>query len=472
MNFEMVTGAHGAVRWWVSAYTWGLPVDLRDRRRLEIESDLWEQQNKLEKGSSSPGNAAIQVLVRFLGGVPADLLWRWDEGRDALLLATNNGRRSGLAVVTGRRGPLWFAVAAAALTLWMIVASPFGQSIGKFVNSGEMHVDRRSHDQVTLPDGRVMVIGGRNTHARPCAECPKASIAIEVYDPVTDEWTLTGSLVDSRLSMVVAAQPDGSVLVAGGTNKSWELVDAAELWDPATDTWTLTGSMTVARQDYAWTVLPDGRVIVIGGLAFADKTFSRLASAELYTPETGEWTEVASMSVERTLHTATTLADGRVLVVGGGKLDGPHLKTAELYDPATDTWTDAGEMSVGRVTHTATTLADGRVLVVGGRGKKTSAEIWDPATSAWTLVAELANQRSEHAAVLLADGRVMVTGGLGVGASAEIYDPELDTWSAAPDMLESRYRHVVTLLGDGRVLITGGQGEGGRWLTETELYVP
>ena len=49
------------------------------------------------------------------------------------------------------------------------------------------------------------------------------------------------------------------------------------------------------------------------------------------------------MSVERTLHTATTLLDGRVLVSGGGKLDGPHLDSAEVYDPTTDEWDRRGK---------------------------------------------------------------------------------------------------------------------------------
>ncbi|HEV8596816.1 MAG TPA: kelch repeat-containing protein, partial [Candidatus Dormibacteraeota bacterium] len=64
----------------------------------------------------------------------------------------------------------------------------------------------------------------------------------------------------------------------------------------------------------------------------------------------------------RWLHAAARLADGRVLVAGGGA----YTPTAELYDPATNRWTPTGSMSVDRYDFTATVLRDGRVLVVGG----------------------------------------------------------------------------------------------------------
>ena len=38
------------------------------------------------------------------------------------------------------------------------------------------------------------------------------------------------------------------------------------------------------------------------------------------------------MHEKRVNHTATLLNDGNVLVIGGGKEDGPYSKTVELYD--------------------------------------------------------------------------------------------------------------------------------------------
>jgi hypothetical protein len=76
--------------------------------------------------------------------------------------------------------------------------------------------------------------------------------------------------------------------------------------------------------------------------------------------------------------TATRLADGQVLVVGGDNDDSLALASAELYDPATGTFTPTGSMATARLNQTATLLADGRVLVVGGALTGSSAELYWP----------------------------------------------------------------------------------------------
>ena len=59
--------AVGLTRWWTRVYTAGLPVDLRDTRRAEVESDLWE--------SVSDGAPSRHILARLALGVADDLTW-------------------------------------------------------------------------------------------------------------------------------------------------------------------------------------------------------------------------------------------------------------------------------------------------------------------------------------------------------------------------------------------------------------
>jgi hypothetical protein len=59
--------AAGVARWWTRVYTAGLPVDLRDARRAEVESDLWE--------SVSDGAPSRHILARLALGVVDDLSW-------------------------------------------------------------------------------------------------------------------------------------------------------------------------------------------------------------------------------------------------------------------------------------------------------------------------------------------------------------------------------------------------------------
>src|SRR5688500_6695323 len=81
----------------------------------------------------------------------------------------------------------------------------------------------------------------------------------------------------------------------------------------------------------------------------------------------GLWSDVGPLGTGRSVHTATLLADGRVLVAGG-RVNGTADASAELYDPATATWSATDSLDTARALHTATRLLDGRVLVVGGEG--------------------------------------------------------------------------------------------------------
>ena len=59
--------AVSVARWWTSVYTAGLPIELRDARRAEVESDLWE--------SVADGTPSRHILARLALGVVDDLSW-------------------------------------------------------------------------------------------------------------------------------------------------------------------------------------------------------------------------------------------------------------------------------------------------------------------------------------------------------------------------------------------------------------
>jgi hypothetical protein len=103
--------------------------------------------------------------------------------------------------------------------------------------------------------------------------------------------------------------------------------------------WKSTGSMAVARRQLNLTMLPDGNLLATGGTSGAG--FNNLSgaaySAELWSPSTGRWTTLASARIERLYHSvAVLLADGRVLVAGGGDpaAAGAHNEqNAEIFSP-------------------------------------------------------------------------------------------------------------------------------------------
>ncbi|MFI5258937.1 MAG: Kelch repeat-containing protein [Candidatus Limnocylindrales bacterium] len=290
----------------------------------------------------------------------------------------------------------------------------------------------------------------------------------------SDQFSLTGSMTVGRDGPTATRLKNGKVLVVGGKVASGSVATktvSAELYDPASGMFTATGSMADARWGHTATLLNDGRVLVVGGADLSDG-FNNLKSAEIYDPGTGKFTVTGSMAVGRADHTATLLADGRVLIAGGTNSIG--LDSAEIYDPATGRFSPTGSMTVARQDQTATRLQDGRVLIAGGTangvtgpfGVLASAEIYDPSTGKFTATGSMSTPRQGPTATLLPDGTVMVIGGLDQDSalirSAESYDPAARTFGGAGAWgFGSTATRTAVLLSDGQTLLTIGQDRPG-----------
>ncbi len=249
------------------------------------------------------------------------------------------------------------------------------------------------------------------------------------------------------------------------TNSVQALSIAADV-DVPVPTWEYTGNMHSQRSYFTLSLLPDGRVLAAGGYYY-DSGDYYLNSSEIFNPVDQQWYVVAdSMSGARRNHTATTLLDGRILVVGGENAT-DKLNTAEIFDPVTNLWSDAPAMTIKRVGHTATRLNDGRVLVVGGCFSNlactNTVEIYNPLTNSWTYFNDLSlPAMKNHAAALLPDGTVMVTGGVNLGtsltylSSVYVFNPVGNSWTIKPSMNSTRSEHFMAVRRDGVVMVVGG----------------
>jgi hypothetical protein len=190
----------------------------------------------------------------------------------------------------------------------------------------------------------------------------------------------------------------------------------------------------------------------------------------------GTFTPTGRMTVARTLHTATLLTDGKVLIAGGRihreqDYRGTVTATAELYDPLTGTFSPTGSMTLPRVWHSATLLPNGKVLIVGRdslAGDDRTAELYDPSTRTFTRTADTLSAQYGASATLLKNGKVLIAGGVTPGAgnslsvsAPELYDPSAGTFAATGRfvgpgdgffIVGGPNSPSVTRLSDGRVL--------------------
>jgi hypothetical protein len=312
-------------------------------------------------------------------------------------------------------------------------------------------------------------------------------------------WKLTGSMVTARRHAASATLPDGKILVVGGTNTTGVdgtasvFYDSAEIYDPATGTWTATGSLTTGgRALHRATRLTDGTILITGGW----NGVSALSTAEIYTynttTQTGTFSAtVGSMTTERAAHMSVKLFNGQVLITGGFDSLEDSLASAEVYNPATGTFAAAANMIAARSHHRVNTVGPGKVFITGGYGagaaELSSTELFTPGsnpaiTGTFAGAHSLAHARANHSAVELPTGGILVTGGHGGGgvlASTEIYNPDADDFTAGPDLNHARQGHGSGVMSGGVVLIGGGNNNPSsgwdiqtNFLSSNELYDP
>ncbi len=359
-----------------------------------------------------------------------------------------------------------------------------------WLDAGELHEPRNATNVALLANGQVLVVGSdyETSWRSACGASTDGSDAVEIGDPGSGAWEKTASLPNLRDEPAVVGLPDGRALMTGGAAGEaigWSSFSSTYVFDPTTSVWSRSGLMNTARTNTAATALLDGRILVAGGL-FLDRATGEqraLDSAELWDPRSETWSRAGQLGATRVGASAVTLADGRVLVVGGTtSLEGEPAGqgSVDIYDPKANRWIAAGTLATARGGFVLVALPDGGALVAGGCAEDPDApfrrlstvERFDPESNTWSAAADLPVPVAGAFGTLLADGRVLVAGGSvreaepldidagtissGLTADANVFDPLTDTWLATTQMPAPRAGAEAVVLADGSALVVGG----------------
>jgi hypothetical protein len=117
--------------------------------------------------------------------------------------------------------------------------------------------------------------------------------------------------------------PDGRVMVIGGASVSAGAVndplDSMETFDPKAGAFTLqTYKLSIGRCWHASALVRDGTVLVMGGYTLHGSCSSLVDTVDQVDPVAGTVVPFATLPNANTEWTAVTLLDGSVLGVGGG----------------------------------------------------------------------------------------------------------------------------------------------------------
>lgn len=329
----------------------------------------------------------------------------------------------------------------------------YDQATGTFTETGALNIARSGHKATLLSDGRVLVCQGwgnrdllNESNLHGMNELPHS----EIYDPVTSAWTSLSLMsgVDAQGQTIwnvnsggiLAALDSANALLLGGDDFYGNPISYTSLFQG--------GGFSSQSWAQAWKWFPavkldDGRVFYSGGFTGlerpegnTDSDWPIMSEARIYDPITGSRSPIGNMLYKRMGHTATLLADGRVLIVGGvchnergygdiGRADQfVATNTCEIYDPQTGTFTATGSLELPRAEHAAILLPTGEVMVLGGWSQENvdrtryyynTMEIYNPDTGTWRVTNVLMKGDQSYGidvpkVAILPNGSVFISG--------------------------------------------------------------
>ncbi len=305
---------------------------------------------------------------------------------------------------------------------------------------------RSQHTCTLLCDGSVLVVGGYGAGEVEADGVlrHRALKSAEVYCPATHTWRCLPPMNDPRVVHTTVLLRDGRAIVIGGLDQATEggfglegirhhrPLATTEIID--TDKWTVVPGPTLPepRHSCAALLMPDDSVGVIGGLRGRgdppDPDYSKsLRPPMTWRPSDPAWSPLPAEGVRRAAgHTATLIAEQRVILIGGMLPDARHglvpTGSVETLDLGELRWRRNSECRP-RANHSTTLLADGRILVIGGNDSGVGlrlVDLYDPTTDAWTSMGDLETARSGHFAGAISPSSVLVCGGEDAGPWFEV----------------------------------------------------
>ncbi len=285
--------------------------------------------------------------------------------------------------------------------------------------------------QNLLGNGKLLITGGDE---RPNGAGGSGIREANLYDPSLDKMTNGGVMAEDRWYPTLTTMPDGRMLVHGGRINKETAATTPEIYNPNTNTFTqLTGAKSndVYGIDNKGWYYPRTFINSSGQAVFFKGNNDGIFELDVNANNGKGKLVQKSSTVDgdfRFYYPSVEFKPGKVLTF---KAD----KKTKIVDTNNFSATTVASIPHERIWSDATILADGKVVVTGGATKRQkeenavkSADIYDPVTNKWTIGASAENSRLYHSsAVLLANGAVLVAGGGPPGPiyhkNAEIYYP-------------------------------------------------
>lgn len=239
--------------------------------------------------------------------------------------------------------------------------------------------------EAPLPD-MLYAFGGRNRHHGPVKTA-------EMLDTWHGLWVRLPDMPRRRAGSAAASLPDGRLLVVGGYDERGivdGLLGSCDVYCPVKEQWAADGvaSLARARWGHGCATL-QGKVYAVGGCALSvmaqgrpqEAMMETQRSCEVYDPVENSWSPCASLQVPRSGSRVVCLGSSHIAAVGGcddvfGRAE--TQATIEIYSPVTRCWSLLDtRLAVPRTSAAVASIDGGRAFfVAGGAPSQASVEVY------------------------------------------------------------------------------------------------
>lgn len=290
-----------------------------------------------------------------------------------------------LDAVTLDNGKALFAGGASGFAAGAVLATAelYDPATGTFSpTANNLSVARQGYGISRLNDGRILISGGSTAGNQLGGT---GITAVDIYDPDTNTFSAAAPMHAGRSLHAQLTLRDGRVLVIGGAQRD------AELYDPLTNTWQASsGLLPTTLKDMKAFELYNGQVFIaagqntVNGLTTDDTWFFDVNSMTFAAGPSMAGFNYATSGVQTgssdysafDLFPADHVLRGRYLLFAGGEHDplvGPdvELNSAAIYDALQNRFFDVGPMPFVHDDHTESILminsaGNPEVLLFGG----------------------------------------------------------------------------------------------------------
>lgn len=243
---------------------------LQSAELYDPDKEIWTETGSLHVGRDSFAAVVLRSGKVFVGG-------GLSGGSGGELYESSSGTWSETSSsILGSFGSATLLASGKILLAGYYQPQLYDPGLNTWKAVGIMTTGRSWHTATLLPSGKVLVAGGNLSKS----VFERTSTA-ELYDPAKGTWTPTRPMTNAHAGANAILLPSGKVVVAGGglVAERSGAVDMVDVYDPITANWTALGPMTTARSYFTATLLRSGVLLLAGGESNRGVPH---ASAEIY----------------------------------------------------------------------------------------------------------------------------------------------------------------------------------------------